>query len=187
MEWLKKDYGPETYNKSVESNNKEVLFIQTGSTKGTTFKINVDRLVFSSLFNTGVQVSCIKYNTIAALGLVNQIADNNINKNKIIAVVSQVVMDDRIMVAHQVKIPVRKLPMVPPKCSNMFSGRVKAHPCKEFKNKFPKPYVEPIQYDNKDVKWQDVIPYMIINLDYDRDIYISKDHHSICKGRRCYM
>ena len=26
-----------------------------------------------------------------------------------------------------------------------------------------------------DRKWQDVIPYMIINHDYDRDIYISKD------------
>ena len=32
-----------------------------------------------------------------------------------------------------------------------------------------------MQYDNSDGKWQDVIPYMIINLDYDGDIYISKD------------
>ena len=32
-----------------------------------------------------------------------------------------------------------------------------------------------MQYDNSEDKWQDVIPYMIINLDYDRDIYISKD------------
>ena len=32
-----------------------------------------------------------------------------------------------------------------------------------------------MQYDNSDGKWQDVIPNMIINLDYDRDIYISKD------------
>ena len=32
-----------------------------------------------------------------------------------------------------------------------------------------------MQYDNFDGKWQDAIPYMIINLDYDRDIYISKD------------
>ena len=31
-----------------------------------------------------------------------------------------------------------------------------------------------MQYDNTDGKWQYVIPYMIINLDYDRDIYISK-------------
>ena len=57
----------------------------------------------------------------------------------------------------------------------MFSGRVKACPCPEFKNKFPNLYLEPMQYDNSNGKWQDVIPYMIINLDYDRDIYISKD------------
>ena len=32
-----------------------------------------------------------------------------------------------------------------------------------------------MQYNNADGKWQDVIPYIIINLDYNRDIYISKD------------
>ena len=31
-----------------------------------------------------------------------------------------------------------------------------------------------MRYDNADGKWQDVNPYMIINLDYVRDIYISK-------------
>ena len=65
--------------------------------------------------------------------------------------------------------------MVPTKYPNMFSGRVEACPCPEFKNKFPNLYLEPMQYDNSEGNWQDVIPYMIINLDYDRDIYISKD------------
>ena len=46
--------------------------------KGTTFKINVDRLVFLSLFDTGKQASCIKYDTVAVLGLLGQISDNNI-------------------------------------------------------------------------------------------------------------
>ena len=32
-----------------------------------------------------------------------------------------------------------------------------------------------MQYDNSNRKWHDVIPYMIINLDCNRDIYISKD------------
>ena len=32
-------------------------------------KINVDGLVFSSLFDMGAQVSCIKYDTVATLGL----------------------------------------------------------------------------------------------------------------------
>ena len=63
----------------MEKGNKEVLFIQTGSTKGTTFKIKVNDLVFSSLFDTGAQVSCIKYDTVAALGLLHQISDNNVN------------------------------------------------------------------------------------------------------------
>ena len=59
--------------------------------------------------------------------------------------------------------------------AHMFSGRVEACPCPEFKNKFPNLYLEPMQYDNSNGKWQDVIPYIIINLDDDRDIYISKD------------
>ena len=84
-------------------------------------------------------------------------------------------MDDRIMASHPVKIPVRNFAMVPTKYSNMFSGRIEACPCPEFKNKFPNLYLEPMQYKNSNGKWQDVIPYMIINLDYDRDIYISKD------------
>ena len=36
-------------------------------------------------------------------------------------------------------------------------------------------YLEPMQYENPDGKWEGVIPYIIMNLDYDRDIYISKD------------
>ena len=63
----------------MEEDDKEVLFNQTGITKGTTFKINVDGLVFSSLFDTGAQVICIKYDTMATLELIGQISDNNIN------------------------------------------------------------------------------------------------------------
>ena len=33
-------------------------------------------MVFSSLFDTGAQVSCIKYDTVATLGLLGQISDN---------------------------------------------------------------------------------------------------------------
>ena len=84
-------------------------------------------------------------------------------------------MDERIMVSHPLKTPARNFAMVPTNCPNEFSGRVEACPCPEFKNKFPNLYLEPMQYHNSDGKWQDVIPYMIINLDYDRDIYISKN------------
>ena len=71
-------------------------------------------------------------------------------KSEIIAVVSQAVMDDRIMISHPVRIPVRNFTMVPTKCPNMFSGRVEACPCPEFKNKFPNLYMEPMQYNNLD-------------------------------------
>ena len=56
---------------------KEVFVINTGKTKGTTFKIKVKDLVFSSLFDTGAQVSCIKYDTIAEMGLLNQVFDSS--------------------------------------------------------------------------------------------------------------
>ena len=96
-------------------------------------------------------------------------------KGKIVAVTSQAVMDDRIMVAHPVRIPARNVTMVPTKCPNMFSGMVEAHPCSKFKIKFLNLYMEPMQYNNPNGKWQDVIPYMIINLEYERDIYLGKD------------
>ena len=205
------------------------------------FKIKVHDHVFSSLFDTGAQVSCIKYVTVAALGLLHQISSSSTcirtangqdvgvkgsivvsfkigpcsfthkfvvcegitrpfilgkeflshhcfklgwtddNKrfaeyrSEVIAVASQAVMDDRIIVSYPVRIPAIHFAMVPTKCPNMFSGRVEAHLCPEFKNKFPNLYLEPMQYNNPNSKWQEEIPYMIINLEYDKDIYLGKD------------
>ena len=65
--------------------------------------------------------------------------------------------------------------MVPTKFPNMFSGRVEACPCPEFQNRFPNLYLEPMQYNNPDGKWLEDIPYMIINLEHDKDIYLGKD------------
>ena len=94
---------------------------------------------------------------------------------------SQTVMDDWIIVSCPVKFPARNSAMGLAKYPNMFSGRVGACPCPEFRNKFPNLYLEPMQCDNADGKWQDVIPYMIINFDYDRDILHQQRHcHSIC-------
>ena len=166
-----------------------------------------------SLFNTGAQVSCIKYDTVAALGLLHQISGRSTcirtansqdvgvkgsivvsfkiglcsfthkfvvcegitrpfilgeeflschcfklgmdrwqqkicteYRSEVITVASQAVINDRIMVSHSVRIPARHFAMVPTKCPNMFSGRVEACPCPEFKNKFPNLYLEPMQY-----------------------------------------
>ena len=75
--WLAKGYGPENYKDSAETTEKEVLFIQAGNTKGTTFKIIVNDHVLSSLFDIGAQVSCITYDTVAALGLLHQINESS--------------------------------------------------------------------------------------------------------------
>ena len=64
----------EVSNSTVE---KEVFVINTGKTKGTTFKIKVKDIAFSSLFNTGAQVSCIKYDTVSEMELLHQIADSS--------------------------------------------------------------------------------------------------------------
>ena len=166
---------------------KEIFFINTGKTKGTTFKIKVNDLVFSSLFDTGAQVSCIKYHTVTEMGLLHQTSDSStcirtaygqdigvrgsivVNfkigpcsftnkfivckgitrpfilgeeflshhcfklgwtddnkrfveyKDEVIAVASQAVMDERIMVSHAVQIPARHFAMVPTNCPNIFS------------------------------------------------------------------
>ena len=198
-------------------------------------------LVFSSLFNTGAQVSCIKHDTVTEMGLLHQVADSSTcirtatsqdvgvkgsvlvsfkigscsfthkfivckgitrpfilgkdflshhcfklgwtddnkrfteYKGKVIAVASQAVKDDRILVSHTVRLPAQHFAMIPIKGPNMFSGRVEACPCPEFQNKYPNLYLEPMQYNNPDSKWLEDIPYMIINLEHDKDIYLGKD------------
>ena len=74
-----------------------------------------------------------------------------------------------------VRIPARNFTMVPTKFPNMFSGRFEASPSPEFKNKYPNLYMEPMQYNNPNGKWQEEMPYMIISLDYDKDIYLGKN------------
>ena len=96
-------------------------------------------------------------------------------KGKVIAIASQVVMDDRIMISHPVHIPARHCAITLTKCPNMFTGRVEVRPCQEFQNKFPNLYIKPMQYNNPDSKWSENIPFMIINLEHDRDIYLGKD------------
>ena len=75
-------------------------------------------------------------------------------RSEIIVVVSQVVMDNRIVVSHPVRIPVRHFAMVPTKCPNMCLGRVEVRPCPKLKNKFPNLYLEPMQFNDPDGTWQ---------------------------------
>ena len=59
--------------------------------------------------------------------------------------------------------------------SQHVSDRVEARPCPEFRNKFPNLYLEPMHFNNTHGKWQKDMPHMIINLEYDKDIYLGKD------------
>ena len=45
----------------------------------------------------------------------------------------------------------------------------------KLKHKFPNLYMEPMQFDNSEGKQQKEIPYMIINLDYNDEVYIGKN------------
>ena len=69
--------------------------------------------------------------------------------------------------------------VAPTYCSQMFTGRVCARPSDELKHKFSNLYTEPIQFDNSEGKQQKEIPYMIINLDYNDEVYIGKNTHIV--------
>ena len=80
---------------------------------------------------------------------------------------------------NAIKIPTRSFVVAPTYCSQMFTGRVCAKPSDELKHKFPNLYMEPMQFDNSEGKQQKEIPYMMINLDYNDEVYIGKNMHVV--------
>ena len=221
---------------------KEVFFINQGRTRGTTFKIDTGGYVFSCLFDTGAEVSCMNMETCTALGLLHSISDTNtqvntvsgqdmgivghvmvtfklgkqsfthkflvcrfltrpfilgedyLSKNcmcmewdgnkraisymsNVLVIASQEVMEEPLKLCNAIKIPARSFVVAPTYCSQMFTGRVCARPSDKLKYKFPNLYMEPIQFDNREGKQQKEIPYMIINLDYNDEVYIGKNTH----------
>ena len=92
-----------------------------------------------------------------------------------IAVASQEVTNEPLVLKNSIKIPARNCAVVPVYCEQMFTSKVTALPCDELKQKFPNIYLEPMQMDNTEGKSYDMIPYMIVNLDYHDAVYISKD------------
>ena len=92
-----------------------------------------------------------------------------------IAVASQEVTNEPLVLRNSIRIPPRNCAVVPAYCAQMFSGKVMAVPCEELKQEFPNIYMEPMQMDNTEGKSHDTIPYMIVNLDYHDPVYIKKD------------
>ena len=76
-DWLQKGYTPENYLSSGSS----VYTINTGKSRGSTFKIDTGGYVFSCLFNSGAEISCMNMETVATLGLTSQITPSSISVN----------------------------------------------------------------------------------------------------------
>ena len=92
-----------------------------------------------------------------------------------IAVASQEVTNEPLVLRNSIRIPARNCAVVPAYCAQKFSGKVMAVPCDELKQEFPNIYLELIQMDNTKGKSHDTIPYMIVNLDYHDMMYIKRD------------
>ena len=61
------------------SGSSSVYTIDTGKTRGTTFKIDTGGYVFSCLFDSGAEISCMNMEMVAALGLTSQITPISVN------------------------------------------------------------------------------------------------------------
>ena len=73
-------YSPSIYlNSGTDSSN--VYPINTGKKWGTTFKIETGGYIFSCLFNSGAEISCMNMDTIATLGLLGKMVDSSVTVN----------------------------------------------------------------------------------------------------------
>ena len=60
--------------------------------------------------------------------------------DKTIAVASQEVTNEPLVLRNSIRIPARNCAVVPAYCAQMFSGKVMAAPCDELKQEFPNIY-----------------------------------------------
>ena len=216
--------------------------INKGTEWGTTFKIDTGGFIFSCLFDSGAEITCMNMDTVAALRLLGRLTQSSVTVNmasgqnigiagdvritfkigrkysfthkfvvcenlprpfilganfmsqhymklgwapgkkrtlgyldETIAVASQEVTNEPLVLKNSIRIPARNCAVVPAYCAQIFSGKVTALPCDELKQEFPNIYLELMQMDNTEGKSHDTIPYMIINLDYHDMVYIKKD------------
>ena len=63
------------------SSGSSVYTIDTGKSRGTTFKIDTGGYVFSCLFDSGAEISCMNMETVATLGLMSQITPSSVSVN----------------------------------------------------------------------------------------------------------
>ena len=58
-----------------------VYTMNTGKKWETTFKIETGGYVFSCLFDSGAEISCMNMDTVAALGLLGKMVDSSVTVN----------------------------------------------------------------------------------------------------------
>ena len=63
------------------NSSSEVYTINKGTTRGTTFKIVTGGLVFSCLFDSGAEISCMNMDTVATLGLLGNLTQSSVTVN----------------------------------------------------------------------------------------------------------
>ena len=63
------------------NSGSSVYTIDTGKSRGTTFKIDTGGYVFSCLFDSGAEISCMNMETVATLGLTSQITPSSVSVN----------------------------------------------------------------------------------------------------------
>ena len=179
------------------------------------FKIDTRGFVFSCLFDSGAEISCMNMDTVATLGLLGKLTQSFVTVNmasrqnmgvagdvqvnfkigrkysftqkfvvcenltrpfilganfmskhymklgwaqgkkrtlgyldETIAVASQEVTNNPLVLRNSIRIPARNCAVIPVYCAQMFSGKVMAVPCEELEQKFPNIYLEPMQMDN---------------------------------------
>ena len=63
------------------NSGSSVYTIDTSKSRGTIFKIDTGGYVFSCLFDSGAEISCMNMETVAALGFTSQITPSSISVN----------------------------------------------------------------------------------------------------------
>ena len=61
--------------------SSQVFTINKGTEQGTTFKIDTGGFIFSCLFDSGAEISCMNMDTVATLGLLGKLTQSSVTVN----------------------------------------------------------------------------------------------------------
>ena len=79
-DWLPSVYTPGSYF-NVSSKSAEIYTINKGKERGRMFKIYTGGYVFSYLFDSGAEISCMNMDTVATLSLMGQMTKSFVSGN----------------------------------------------------------------------------------------------------------